>query len=378
VLAEDIRADRDLPPFPRATRDGFALRATDLAHLPAKLKVTGEIRAGASVAESALTVRAGEAVEIMTGAPVPQGADSVVMVEYVARDGNVVSVQRAVAAGENIVPRGAEGKQGDVLLQAGARLGPAQLAVAAATGYAEVLVRRRPRVALLSTGDEVVEIAATPGPNQIRNSNSYALAAQVLRAGGQPVLLPIAPDQRERLLHLVEQGLAADLLVLTGGVSMGKHDLVEEVLQELGAEFFFTSAEIQPGRPVVFGSAPSPRPERSTEHTYFFGLPGNPISTMVCFELFARVAVEALSGTAPQPLRYMSAVLGKEVRVRPGLTRFLPARLTGEFDQLKVELVPWQGSGDLAAAARAACLLVVPPDRERIEIGTSVSVLLLE
>lgn len=378
MLAEDIRADRDLPPFPRATRDGFALRATDLAHLPAKLKVTGEIRAGASVAESALTVRAGEAVEIMTGAPVPQGADSVVMVEYVARDGNVVSVQRAVAAGENIVPRGAEGKQGDVLLQAGARLGPAQLAVAAATGYAEVLVRRRPRVALLSTGDEVVEIAATPGPNQIRNSNSYALAAQVLRAGGQPVLLPIAPDQRERLLHLVEQGLAADLLVLTGGVSMGKHDLVEEVLQELGAEFFFTSAEIQPGRPVVFGSAPSPRPERSTEHTYFFGLPGNPISTMVCFELFARVAVEALSGTAPQPLRYMSAVLGKEVRVRPGLTRFLPARLTGEFDQLKVELVPWQGSGDLAAAARAACLLVVPPDRERIEIGTSVSVLLLE
>ena len=378
MLAEDIRADRDLPPFPRATRDGFALRATDLAHLPAKLKVTGEIRAGASVAESALTVRAGEAVEIMTGAPVPQGADSVVMVEYTARDGNVISVQRAVAAGENIVPRGAEGKQGDVLLQAGARLGPAQLAVAAATGYAEVLVRRRPRVALLSTGDEVVEIAATPGPNQIRNSNSYALAAQVLRAGGQPVLLPIAPDQRERLLHLVEQGLAADLLVLTGGVSMGKHDLVEEVLQELGAEFFFTSAEIQPGRPVVFGSAPSPRPERSTEHTYFFGLPGNPISTMVCFELFARVAVEALSGTAPQPLRYMSAVLGKEVRVRPGLTRFLPARLTGEFDQLKVELVPWQGSGDLAAAARAACLLVVPPDRERIEIGTSVSVLLLE
>src|SRR5207248_8705513 len=343
-----------------------------------KLKVTGEIRAGASVAESALTVRAGEAVEIMTGAPVPQGADSVVMVEYVARDGNVVSVQRAVAAGENIVPRGAEGKQGDVLLQAGARLGPAQLAVAAATGYAEVLVRRRPRVALLSTGDEVVEIAATPGPNQIRNSNSYALAAQVLRAGGQRVLLPIAPDQRERLFHLVQQGLAADLLVLTGGVSMGRHALVAAVLEGLGAEFFFTSAEIQPGRPVVFGSAPSPRPERSTEHTYFFGLPGNPISTMVCFELFARVAVEALSGTAPQPLRYMSAVLGKEVRVRPGLTRFLPARLTGEFDQLNVELVPWQGSGDLAAAARAACLLVVPPDRERIEIGTSVSVLLLE
>ena len=378
VLAEDIPADRDLPPFPRATRDGFAVRAADLTQLPARLRVTGEIRAGASVSESAVIVRAGEAIEIMTGAPVPEGADSVVMVEYTARDGNVVSVQRATVAGENVVPRAAEGKHGDVLLCAGARLGASQIAVVAATGHPEVLVRRRPRVAIISTGDEVVEIAATPGPNEIRNSNSYSLAAQVLRAGGQPLLLPIAPDLRERLFHLVQQGLAADLLVLTGGVSMGKHDLVEDVLQELGAEFFFTGAEIQPGRPVVFGRAPNPRPDGAAEHTYFVGLPGNPISTMVCFELFARVAVEALSGTAPQALRYVAAVLGKDVRVKTGLTRFLPAALTGKFDQLRVELVPWQGSGDLGAAARANCLLVVPPDRERLEAGGRVNVLMLE
>ena len=241
-------------------------------------------------------------------------------------------------------------------------------------------------MAILSTGDELVEIAAEPGANQIRNSNSYSLAAQVEAAGGDPAQLAIAPDQREPLRRLLEQGLGADLLLVTGGVSAGKHDLVEEVLGELGAEFLLTGALIQPGRPVVFGRAPR-RGETPTLRqnraegwgnpaTPFFGLPGNPVSTMVCFELFARPVLEALSGAAPTPLRFVQARLKAEVKTRTGLTRFLPAMLSGEFEEAEVELVRWSGSGDVAAAARANCYLVVPPEKERLAAGEMVSILM--
>lgn len=373
VLAEEVAADRDLPPFPRATRDGYAVRAADLARLPAELKVIGEIRAGGALEPSLVPLAAGCAAEIMTGAPVPAGADAVVMVEYTSRQGGRVAVERAVAAGENIVPTGSEARRGDVLLRCGTRMTPAAIAAAAAAGKAEVRVHLRPRVAILPTGDELVEIAAEPAENQIRNSNSYSLAAQVEAAGGDPAQLAIAPDQREPLGRLLEQGLGADLLLVSGGVSAGKHDLVEEVLGELGAEFLFTGALIQPGRPVVFGRAPR---RTGADATPFFGLPGNPASTMACFELFVRPVLDALSGAAPAPLQFVKARLKSEVKTRTGLTRFLPAVLSGEFEEAEVELVRWSGSGDVAAAARANCYLVVPPDKEKLAAGEMVSILM--
>jgi molybdopterin molybdotransferase len=373
VLAEEVTADRDLPPFPRATRDGYALRAADLARLPAELKVIGEIRAGSALDPKLGPVAPGCAAEIMTGAPVPEGADAVVMVEYTSHQGDRVKVERAVAAGENVVPTGSEARKGEVLLARGTRMTPATIAAAATAGKAEVRVHLRPRVAILPTGDELVEIAAEPGAHQIRNSNSYSLAAQVEAAGGEPAQLAIAPDEREPLRRLLEEGLGSDLLLVTGGVSAGKHDLVEEVLGGLGAEFLFTGALIQPGRPVVFGRAPQ---RTGGDAKPFFGLPGNPISTMACFELFVRPVLDALSGAQPAPLQFVKARLKSEVKTRTGLTRFLPAVLTGEFEEAQVEMVRWQGSGDVAAAARANCYLVVPPDKEKLAAGEMVSILI--
>ena len=233
-------------------------------------------------------------------------------------------------------------------------------------------VFRRPQVAILSTGDELVDVVAEPGPNQIRNSNSYSLAAQVQQAGGEPVILPVAPDEPQPLRKLVQEGLSADLLLLSGGVSMGKYDLVEQVLSEMGAQFFFTGAAIQPGKPIVFGAAP---PRRGAQPTYFFGLPGNPVSTMVCFELFARPMLEALTGASARKLIFVQARLKTDVKTKTGLTRFLPALLTGEYERAEVELVKWQGSGDMAAHARANCYLVVPPDREALRAGEMVAIL---
>ena len=239
VLAEPIRADRDFPPFPRATRDGYALRSLDVERVPARLKVIGEIKAGDSVGNpadksglgsGALTVHPGQAVSIMTGAPLPSGADAVVMVEYTAASGNSVEVQNAVQSGENFVPQGAEARAGQLLIDKGRRLDHALIAIAASVGKSRVAVFRKPRVAVLSTGDEVVEIDASPGAAQIRNSNSYSLAAQIEEAGGEAVRLAIAPDEPKRLRELIEEGFAYDLLLITGGVSMGKYDLVEQVL----------------------------------------------------------------------------------------------------------------------------------------------------
>jgi molybdopterin molybdotransferase len=401
VLAEPIVADRDFPPFPRATRDGFALRAQDLQSGTTTLRVVGQVRAGDTYD---LPVASGEAVEIMTGAAVPAGADVVVMVEYTERkisetnhkghegtqsEGDIegtdtvdddhildivdtgrsshedkigkkteelVEIKRSASAGDNIVPAGAEARAGQELLPRGTGMGPAQIAMAAAAGKASVKVFRKPRVAIVSTGDELVDVVEKPGASQIRNSNSYSLAALVAKYGGEPVQLPIAPDEAGKLTELIQEGLKADMLLLSGGVSMGKFDLVEQALMNLGAQFFFTGALIQPGKPIVFGEAGG---------VPFFGHPGNPVSVMVTFELFARPMVEALSGAEPSRLRSAKARLKKEFKTKTGLTRFLPAMLDGELYDPEVEVVPWQGSGDMLAAARANCYLVVPTDRER-------------
>ncbi|HKT87270.1 MAG TPA: gephyrin-like molybdotransferase Glp [Candidatus Sulfotelmatobacter sp.] len=375
VLAESVVADRNIPPFPRSTRDGYAVRSEDLGQLPARLEVIAEIRAGEQSENLPELIAPRQTASIMTGAPVPPGADAVVMVEYTFIQGSTVEITRGVIASENIVPTGAEAKQGSTLIERGTRLGEASIALAASAGNSLLLVHQRPRVALLTTGDEIVDIEARPGPTQIRNSNSYSLAVQVRKAGGEPVLLPIAPDEPRQLRVLIDEGLRSDLLLMTGGVSMGRYDLVEQVLSEMHAEFFFTGAKIQPGRPVVFGRIPS-EAGSDQESKYFFGLPGNPVSTMVTFELFARPLLEALAGMSPRPLRFVHARLKSEIRVKPGLKRFLPANLTGEFEDAQVELVPWQGSGDIAATARANCYAVIPPDRESIPAGDMIPILL--
>jgi molybdopterin molybdotransferase len=379
ILAEPVSADRNFPPFPRAARDGYAVLATDVQNLPATLEVVGEIRAGGPE-DSAIRVESGQAVSIMTGAASPPGADAIVMIEHTSRKDNHVEINKRVTAGENIVPVGSEAKQGDRLLAPGIRLDHAALAVAASVGRAHLLVYSKPRIAVLATGDEIVDIAAQPRRNQIRNSNSYSLASQIQAAGGEPVLLPIAPDEPARLRELISDGLESDLLLISGGVSMGKYDLVEQVLAEFKAEFFFTAVQIQPGRPTVFGQvmcgADTPVGEANPVLKYFFGLPGNPVSTMVTFELFARPMVEALAGAAPRKLIFLHAKSKSEIKTKTGLKRFLPAILSGEFEQAEVELAGWQGSGDIAATARSNCYVVIPPDRERILAGEWVPVMM--
>ncbi|HKM84061.1 MAG TPA: gephyrin-like molybdotransferase Glp [Candidatus Acidoferrum sp.] len=362
VLAEEIRTDREYPPFDRSTRDGFAVRASEAA-AGAKLRRAGEVKAGDNVT---LPLAAGNCVQIMTGAAVPPGADAVVMLEFTSREGDAITFQRATMPGQNIVPRGSEAHAGDVALQPGLRLGFAELAIAAQVGAAQLLCARKPRVAILSTGDEVVPISETPGPFHIRNSNSISLAAQVRLAGGEPVLLGNALDRSDDLGAKIEQGLREDVLVLSGGVSMGKYDLVESVLQAMGAEFFFDAVAIRPGKPTVFARC---------RDAFVFGLPGNPVSTMVTFLLFVVPALDVLSGAPARPLALLEATLAEPMKEKPGLMHFLPARVEWRCGSAGVRPLRWQGSGDIAALSRANCFLVVPADRQDIAAGEKVSVL---
>src|SRR5882724_3870109 len=253
VLSEPIIADRDYPPFNRSTRDGYAARASDLNEPGAVLRFVGEIRAGQGFSG---TIQTGECVQIMTGAAPPEGADAVEMIEYTRTEQSggetLVHFDRTANSGQNIVPRGTEARAGQTLLNAGARLGYVELSLAAQVGCVRPEVWARPRVGILSTGDEVINAAEKPGPLQIRNGNSFSLAAQVESAGGEAVLLGNAPDSENELLWHIKQGLELDALVLSGGVSAGKYDLVEAVLAKLGVQIFFDRVAIRPGQPAVF------------------------------------------------------------------------------------------------------------------------------
>ena len=370
VVAEALVADRDQPPFDRSTRDGFAMAAGDAR----RRRVLGMVAAGGVWTGAALGTR--NAVEIMTGAPMPAGADAVVMVEHAARVGDdvVIDATREPVAGQNVVPRGAELRAGAEAMAAGARMGAAEIAVAASVGAAEVRVYARPRVAILATGDELVELREACAPQQIRNSNSYALAALVEEAGGEAMRLPVVRDTREDLRAALAVAMAeADLLLLSGGVSAGKYDLVEDVLAELGAEFFFTGVKMQPGKPVVFGSVARGE-ERGA--LAFFGLPGNPVSTQVTFACFVAPLLRLLGGEAAAAPRFVKALLAEEVAARPGLTRVLPATISGGLERTTVRLVAWQGSGDQAANARGNGYAVLPDRAEGFAVGELISVLL--
>jgi len=362
VLAEEIRTDREYPPFDRATRDGYAVRAAE-ALAAATLRCVGEIKAGDSVASP---LDPGTCLQIMTGAPVPPGADAVVMIEFTGREQDTVTFLRPTEAGQNIVRRGSEAEVNSVALGRGLRLGYAELAIAAQVGANHLLCSRKPRVALLSTGDEVVPVEEGPGPFQIRNSNSVSLAAQVELAGGEAVPIGNALDRIEDLCTKIERGLREDILVLSGGVSMGKYDLVESVLKGMGAEFYFDAVAIRPGKPAVFARC---------RDTLVFGLPGNPVSTMITFQLFVIPALDLLSGSEPRAVVLLDATLAEAVEDRPGLTCFLPARLDWSRSIPEVRALAWKGSGDIGTLSRANCFLVLPDDAYALSQGERVSVL---
>jgi molybdopterin molybdotransferase len=357
VLASDVFADRAYPPVDRSIRDGFAVRAADL---PGTLRIAGEVRAGASY-EGA--VAAGECVRIMTGAPVPQGADAVVMIEHTRLDGSVMTTDRSPSAGEFINRAGCEAGAGEVVLRAGTVLRYPHIAMLATVGAGELKVVRRPVVSILATGDEIVPVEATPREFEVRNSNSWALAAQVAEAGGVPRVLPVAPDDLAVTRARIEEALSTDLLLLSGGVSAGEYDYVEAALAQLGAEFFFTRVKIRPGAPLVFGRA---------RGTFFFGLPGNPLSTAVTYAVFARAAQELLGGIAEPALTMTEARITTTLREKPGLTRFLPAHL----DDGRVRPIFWKGSSDVPSLAKSNCYIVATAERELYKEGEHVPVLI--
>ena len=363
VLAHDIVSDRDYPPFDRSIRDGYAVHAAD-TRAGAQLKCIGELKAGDT---PSVSVSAGNCIQIMTGAALPDGADAVVMIEHTARAGDSVTLDRAVKSGQHVVRKGSEQAAGGIVLATGVRIGFPEIAAAAQVGASHPVVTRRPRFAVLSTGDEVVDFASTPGPFQIRNSNSVSLGAQISLLGGEPVILGNAKDSLDELRTNISAGLEADALILSGGVSMGKYDLVEPVLREFGAEFIFAAVAIRPGKPVVFAICKG-KP--------VFGLPGNPVSTMVTFGLFVQPAVDILVGAEVRPLPFVQAVLTAPLSEKPGLTHFLPAQISWRSETARVSPIVWQGSGDVVAMAHANCLMVVPPERERIDAGEVIQVLM--
>ena len=395
VLAKPLCADRDQPPFTRSTRDGFACRAEEAsAHVP--LAIAGITRAGEPPPGE---LPPGSAWEIMTGAPVPTGADAVAMLEHAQTANGQITLapKRNIAVGENIVAQGAHARKGDELLCAGIAITAAQVALAAACGHAALEVFGRPRVAILTTGDEIVPVKSTPAPGQIRNSNGPMLAAMVVAAGGEPWILPTASDNPRALDTALAQAAEADLLLITGGVSAGQFDLVEPALARAGARFEFTGVRIQPGKPLVFGEmprrgngtgkAPSKTTDKAGAHSLsaartlpFFGLPGNPVSSAVTFLLFAAPVLAALAGSLEAGPRFALAQLAEKTNKhsKADLTRFLPSHCSfGAAGELPVVvLVPSQGSGDLAAMAHSNCFLVLPEEIHHPEPGATVRILL--
>lgn len=359
ILAQAVAGDRHYPPVDKSLRDGYAVIAADV---PGALEVVGEVRAGQE-AETELGPK--QAIEIMTGAPIPKGADAVVMVENTRREGSVVHIDQPAKPGQHIVEKGYEARRGEIVLHPGHRLGFAEIALLATFGYFQVQVFRKPTVAILSTGDEVVGIEETPTETQVRNSNAWALATQVKKSGGEPTVFPVVRDSAAELRTRISEALKFDLVLFSGGVSAGKYDLVENVLAEMGAEFYITRVAIRPGQPFVFGRV---------KDRFFCGHPGNPASTIITYEVFARAAVELLSGVPITNLPLLKGRLTKPMSEKPGLTRFLPAKL--EADGISVTPLPWKGSSDVPTMARCDCFLVVEADRGSYEAGEWISVIM--
>lgn len=367
VLAQSLTATSNIPPFSKSAVDGYAVRTEDLVTIPAELRCAGESRAGSA---RRMRVRPGEAVAIMTGAPVPDGADAVQMIEKTRRsaDDSQVTILSEVRAGENVISEGSEASTGKVVLESGRYVGPAEVAILAMFGYRQIPVFRKPSVALASTGDELVEADQTPGPGQIRNSNAPSLAAQLRQLGLDVEYLGIARDDKAEIRRVILEGLRRDVLILTGGVSVGAYDFVEEILVEAGLEVIFSGVAVRPGKPTVFAR----RGDRIV-----FGLPGNPISTLVSFELFVRPALGRICGVAGAGLFRIRGRLSLGARHKSERTSFLPARLSWNRDEWGIEPLPWKGSSDIVGFSRANGLLILPQGRKAIAEGEQAEALLL-
>ena len=366
VLAEDIACDVDMPPFDKSAMDGYAVRAADIATAPAELRVVEIIPAGRAPTK---TISTGECAKIMTGAPVPQGADTVVMVEETEPVGeNRVSIQQAVETGSNICLRGEDVRKGQIVVTAGTVLRPFDIALAASSGRTPMPVYAIPRVAIIATGDEVVEPDRVPEMGQIRNSNSHAVAARLRNAGIAAEYLGIAPDDADATVRLLRDGLTRDLLIVSGGVSMGDYDFVPGALKELGVEILFDSVAIKPGRPTVFGRGGD---------TAVFGLPGNPVSTLVITELLLMPALRRMMGEQNPAPTMVEAVLDAPISHKPKRTSFRPvtlARLQGVWHAMPVE---YNGSADLAGAARGDGFAEIPKGVRELPTGAGARVLLV-
>jgi len=369
ILAEDIVADTDLPPFDRAQMDGYALRAADVASTPARLRIVGESAAGAGWHHE---MKAGEVVRIMTGAPVPAGADAVQQVELTREvdDLGVVEILEPVKTGRSIVRRAAEIKVGETVLRAGEEINAAMIATLASFGYARVEVGRRPRVSVMATGSELVDVSHKPGRDQIRDSNNYTIAAYASLAGATVERLPLVGDDTEELKRQIAKAAAAsDVLITSGGVSMGVYDFTKAALQELGAEIFFERVALRPGKPTVFARLGD---------ALVFGLPGNPVSVAVTFNLFARTALRVMQGAKEATLPADTAVLARDLKGSMDRESYLPGILrTDEKGTLLAEPLKWGGSSDFVSFARTTALINVPRGVGRIETGSPVKVLRL-
>ena len=369
VLAEDVQSDIDSPPFDKALMDGFAVRSADVG-AGAEFQILEVITAGQVPTQS---VQTGTATRIMTGAPIPAGADAVVRsedAELNAGNSRVRFTISQVSPGESILRKGAAMRQGETVLKAGRELRPQELGVLAELGKAEIPVRRRPRVAVLATGDELVPVSEIPKPGQIRNSNETMLAAQITRAGGVAEKLGIARDERRHLAEKIQAGLNCDVLILSGGVSAGTLDLVPSELAKAGVREIFHKVNVKPGKPVWFGIR-----EAGDSRCLVFGLPGNPVSSMVCFELFPRPVLRRLFGDeSPQP-QSIKAVLKEDFVNRGDRPVYHPAELSWSEDGARIKLVPWMGSADLRATVDANAMAVFPAGETTYPAGTWIDVI---
>lgn len=367
ILREDVLSDADSPRFDKAIRDGFAVRFEDLAQVPAVLTVIGEARAGAG---ADVNVQRSQCCEIMTGAPLPPGASAVVMVENTERlSADSVRILKTVRENEGLLRRGAEARQGEKILQAGRRIGLADIGLLAGAGKSSVMVSKKPRAAVIATGDELVEVHESPRPGQIRNSNTYTICAQLREAGAEPVLLGIGRDNLDDLRTKIRRGIEHDILLVSGGVSMGKYDLVENVFAEFGVEVLFDKIAMKPGKPTVFGHC---------GNTYVFGLPGNPISTMVAFHMFVRPLILFLLKAETTSPKIFEAKLEAAARCDPERAALVPALVRFEHGQYWIQTAPWKGSSDLAGLARANALIMIPRRSGNLEAGETAQFLLME
>ncbi|MGH6736310.1 MAG: molybdopterin molybdotransferase MoeA [Methyloceanibacter sp.] len=366
VLAEDLAARLTQPPFDASAMDGYAVRAADVAALPATLKVVGESAAGAGFRGR---LERGEAVRIFTGAPVPDGADTIVIQEDAEAAGNGVVVKHAVP-GQHIRPRGQDFKEGEVLLRAGTRLNPRALMLAASMNHAELTVRRKPKVAILATGDEVASPGTVLGADQIVSSVPYGLAALIEAQGGEVVLLGIAKDDPESIVTLARTGGGADILVTIGGASVGEHDLVVETLRGEGLDLAFAKVAMRPGKPTFFGRLGEQR---------LLGVPGNPVSALVCGYVFLVPMLHALLGLTVDDRPLPLAVLGEDLEANGPRQHYMRATSSWREDgERVVRALPSQDSSLVAAFAEADCLIVRPPHAPPAPKGARVKIIPLK